>query len=319
VKVNYLQAQENGQKRHQAACEIFLQVNTACRINPARYTDFLYFKENSTMLLQKGSHGDDVKSLQDKLGAVADGIFGAGTEQLVKDWQIAHGLDADGIVGEKTWNLLFPEVSPHSNIDEVLAPLDRLTGHVPDTVITQLDDATIKSKITNNLRLAHFLSQCCHESGNFKLVVENLNYNAHGLVATFPSVFDATLAVQYEHNAEKIASKVYANRMGNGDEASKDGYTYRGRGYIQLTGKSNYQKFAEFIGAPVTDNPDLVATQYPLISAAYFFTANNIWSLCDQGSSNNVITAVTRKINGGTNGLDERTKYFTSFYALLSA
>ena len=107
--------------------------------------------------------------------------------------------------------------------------------------------------------------------------------------------------------------------MGNGDEASKDGYKYRGRGYIQLTGKSNYQKFSEFIGAPVTDNPDWVATQYPLTSAAYFFTENKLWNLCDQGSSTEVITAVTRKINGGTNGLEERTKYFNSFYALLSA
>ncbi len=273
------------------------------------------------MLLRIGSRGDDVKALQEKLGAAADGIFGSGTEQLVKAWQTANGLTADGIVGDRTWAVLFPVAQIIAlEGEEKILNIDRLGGHVPDNVLSQLDDATVKSHITNNLRLAHFLSQCCHESGNFKSTTENLNYNAKGLLATFPSYFkEEGLAEKYQHNAEMIASRVYANRMGNGDENSKDGFTFRGRGYIQLTGKANYQKFAASLGIAVDTNPDMVATQYALTSAAYFFTENSLWGICDQGATGDVISRATKRINGGTNGLEERTKYFNNYYALLTA
>jgi putative chitinase len=273
------------------------------------------------MLLQKGSRGDDVKTLQVKLGTAADGIFGAETEQLVKAWQTANGLTADGVVGDRTWAALFPPTHISSTSrEEKPVNIHRLDGHVPDNLLAQLNDNAVKSHITNNLRLAHFLSQCCHESGNFKSTSENLNYNAKGLLATFPSYFkEDGLAEKYEHNATMIASRVYANRMGNGDEHSQDGFTFRGRGYIQLTGKANYQKLAAFLGVAVDTKPDLVASQYALISAAYFFTENSLWTLCDQGASNDVITRVTKRINGGTNGLDERAKYFNNYYALLTA
>lgn len=272
------------------------------------------------MLLQKGSQGNDVKALQQKLGVVADGDFGSGTEQRVKAWQTSNGLTADGVVGDKTWAALFSttQVAPTSGAKDAVNTA-RLSGQVPDNVLAQLDDAVVKPYITNNFRLAHFLSQCCHESGNFKSTTENLNYNAHGLVATFPAYFDEASAAKYEHNAEMIASRVYANRMGNGDENSKDGFTFRGRGYIQLTGKSNYQKLSRYLGVAADENPDIVAQEYALASAAYYFTANILWALCDQGASNEVITSITKKINGGTNGLDERIKYFTHYYALLTA
>ena len=195
---------------------------------------------------------------------------------------------------------------------------DKLSGHVPDNEMAQIADTAAKSSITTGLRLAHFLAQCDHESGGFYAIRENLNYGANGLLATFPKYFDASTAASYERKPQMIAARVYANRMGNGDEASGDGYTYRGRGYIQLTGKSNYTRFATFIGEDTVANPDLVATKYPLASAAYYFVANNIWPVCDQGAGNDVVTAVTKKVNGGTIGLDDRIKRFQEYYTLLA-
>jgi putative chitinase len=176
-----------------------------------------------------------------------------------------------------------------------------------------------KFNITNHLRLAHFLSQCAHESGNFKFLTENLNYSADGLLKIFPKYFkDKATADAYARKPEKIGSRVYANRMGNGDEASGEGYKFRGRGYIQLTGKDNYKQFSEFIGEDVVANPDLVATKYPLTSAAFFFNKNGLWTICDKGDTNDVVTLVTKRVNGGTHGLDDRINKFNTFNTLLA-
>jgi len=196
--------------------------------------------------------------------------------------------------------------------------LEKLKGHVPDAVIAQIPDTAAKFNITTNLRLAHFLAQCGHESGGFKAINENLNYGAKGLLGVFPKYFNAATAAQYERKPEMIASKVYANRMGNGDEASKEGWKFRGRGYIQLTGKSNYTNFTKFIGEDCIANPDLVATKYPLASAAFFFNSNNLWAICDKGADDATVTAVTKRVNGGTIGLADRIKHFKEFYAALS-
>ena len=195
--------------------------------------------------------------------------------------------------------------------------LEKLKGHVPDAVIAQIPDTAAKFNITTNLRLAHFLAQCGHESGGFKAVNENLNYGAKGLLGVFPKYFNAATAAQFERKPELIAAKVYANRMGNGDEASKDGWKFRGRGYIQLTGKSNYTNFTKFIGEDCVANPDLVATKYPLASAAFFFNSNNLWAICDKGADDATVTAVTKRVNGGTIGLADRIKHFKEFYAAL--
>ena len=195
--------------------------------------------------------------------------------------------------------------------------LEKLKGHVPDAVIAQIPDTAAKFNITTNLRLAHFLAQCGHESGGFKAVNENLNYGAKGLLGVFPKYFNATTAAQFERKPELIASKVYANRMGNGDEASKEGWKFRGRGYIQLTGKSNYTNFTKFIGEDCVANPDLVATKYPLASAAFFFNSNNLWAICDKGADDATVTAVTKRVNGGTIGLADRIKHFKEFYSAL--
>jgi putative chitinase len=195
--------------------------------------------------------------------------------------------------------------------------LDALKGHIPDSVVSQIPDTAVKFNITTPLRLSHFLAQCGHESGGFKALVENLNYGSKGLLGTFPKYFNATTAAQYERKPEMIASKVYGGRMGNGPEVTKDGYKFRGRGYIQLTGKDNYTAFDKFVTENIIESPDLVATKYPLMSAAWFFDKNKLWAVCDKGATTEVVTAVTKRVNGGVIGLVDRIKHFNEYYALL--
>jgi putative chitinase len=185
-------------------------------------------------------------------------------------------------------------------------------------VLAQISETASKFNITNNLRLAHFLAQCSHESGGFKITSENLNYSVDGLKKIFGKYFPGNLAESYAKQPEKIASKVYGGRMGNGDETTKEGYKFRGRGFIQLTGKDNYKNFTKFIGEDCVANPDLVASKYPLASAAFFFNNNNLWSICDKGATDEVVTSVTKRVNGGTIGLTDRIKHFKEFYKLLS-
>ena len=197
--------------------------------------------------------------------------------------------------------------------------IDKLNGKLPQAVLNELPLVMEKFGISNPTRLAHFLSQVAHESGNFKFVNENLNYSSKGLVAIFKKYFPTeALAMTYQRKADKIANKVYASRMGNGDEASGEGYKFRGRGYIQLTGKDNYKAFSDFIGEDCVANPDLVATKYPLTSAAFFFHKNKLWDICDKGHSHDIVTAVTKRVNGGTIGLDDRIKHFEEYNNLLA-
>ena len=194
-----------------------------------------------------------------------------------------------------------------------------LIGNLNTGIITEVNKIVVLFNITNSLRLAHFLAQCAHESGNFKFLTENLNYSADGLQKIFGKYFPTrALAEQYARNPEKIGSRVYANRMGNGDEASGEGYKFRGRGYIQLTGKSNYKEFSDFIKEDCVANPDLVATKYPLTSAAFFFNRNDLWRICDRGDSPDVVKAVTVRVNGGTHGLADRQQKFDTYKALIA-
>ena len=165
-------------------------------------------------------------------------------------------------------------------------------------------------------RAAHFFAQTAHESGGFKAFSENLNYGAKGLRGIFRKYFPTdALARAYERKPAKIANRVYGNRMGNGDEASGDGFAFRGRGALQLTGKFNYKAFSDYIGRPdIMDNPDLVATELAFESALWFFDKNKLWGICDQGINDAAILALTKRINGGTHGLDDR-KLKTKKYA----
>jgi putative chitinase len=197
--------------------------------------------------------------------------------------------------------------------------ISKLSGTIPVEVINQIPSVMEVFSINTPLRLSHFLSQTAHESGNFRHTVENLNYSAQALRSVFGRHFPtAEIAEQYARNPERIANRAYANRMGNGDEASGDGWKYRGRGYIQLTGRFNYTAFNNFVQEDVVATPHLVATKYPMLSAGWFWQENRINYLCDRGSSFQDITAVTRRINGGTNGLDDRVSKFKVFFDILS-
>ena len=165
------------------------------------------------------------------------------------------------------------------------------------------------------IRAAHFFAQTAHETGEYKLFSENLNYSAAGLQGTFGKYFPGTIEESYARNPEKIANRVYADRMGNGNEASGDGWKYRGRGALQLTGKANYQAFSTYLNKPeIMNNPDLVATTYAFESAMYFFDKNKLWAMCDQGITDAAILAITKRINGGTNGLEHRNKLTKKYY-----
>lgn len=284
-----------------------------------------------------------------------DGNFGAGTEKAVIAFQQSNGLQTDGVVGPGTQAALDaaataitgdasvtpvgdgsntassatgvgPVGSASTGTAAAPAPatapnlnLAGLAGKLPQAVIDQIPEAAAKFGITTNLRLAHFLAQCALESTNFTATVENMNYSAQRLLQVFPKYFKNVDVNAYARNPQKIGSRVYANRMGNGDEASGDGFRYRGRGYIQLTGKNNYQSFTNHIGDDCVANPDLVATTYPLASAGFFFNSNNIWAVCDQGASDATVTSVTKRVNGGTHGLAERIQNFKKFRAALGS
>ena len=278
------------------------------------------------MILKKGDNNENVKLMQQKLGiepAVTN--FGPKTEAAVKEWQAKNGLTADGIVGPATWAKIMGESTPVPAAPiQPVAPvgglkLDKLRGHIPDAVIAMIPDTAAKFQINTPLRLAHFLAQCGHESGGFRATQENLNYSAKGLNGIFKKYFPTEAsAAAYARNPQKIANKVYGGRMGNGLEASGEGYKFRGRGYIQLTGKENYTAFGKAIGEDILANPDKVASTYALLSAAWFFSKNGLHKMADGGATDAVVTSITKRVNGGTIGLADRIKHFKEYYHLLA-
>jgi putative chitinase len=153
-------------------------------------------------------------------------------------------------------------------------------------------------------RVAAFLAQTAHESGGYSALHENLNYKAESLCKVWPSHFTAAIANDYAHNPERIANRVYAGRMGNGDEASGDGWNFCGRGLLQVTGRVNYQAFADSVGMNITDVPAFLQTfEGAVQSACWFWENNNLNAYADSGD----FVTMTKKINGGTLGLDDRT------------
>ena len=187
---------------------------------------------------------------------------------------------------------------------------------LPTKVLDELPSVIDTFKIDNINKLTHFLAQCAHESGNFKFVEENLNYSADGLLKIFPKYFSKDTAAIAARKPEVIANIVYSNRLGNSDRASGEGWKYKGRGFIQLTGKVNYKAFGEYIKVDLIANPELVATKYPLTSAAWYFEVRKLWGIAEQGIDEETIKKITKLINGGTHGLADRiskTKTINSF------
>ncbi len=281
-------------------------------------------------LLKRESRGESVKRLQRLLngaGAVpalpTTGYFGEMTWMAVMNFQSRHQIQpVDGVVGAKTWAAIEriggkPVVVPVGSFPSAVV-YSKLAQEIPAQVIGEMPAVVEKFEINNSLRLAHFLAQCAHESVGFKATTENMNYSAEGLLKVFGKYFNGDQADEYKRKPESIGSRVYANRMGNGDEQSGEGYKYRGRGYIQLTGKNNYTAFGLAVGDNVLNNPDLVAEKYPLTSAAWWWDNNSMNSIADEGATNADVKAVTKKVNGGTNGLDDRIKWFKKFYKILA-
>jgi putative chitinase len=190
--------------------------------------------------------------------------------------------------------------NPH--IDQWYAALEQL-----------LDDYEINTP----QRVAAFVAQCAHESGNFVFIKENLNYKAASLMKTFGKYFPtADIAAQYANKPERIANRVYANRMGNGDEASGDGWRYCGRGLIQLTGRDNYTFFAGSMDIPVEEAAEYLATfEGAAQSACWFWESNNLNVEADAGD----IKKMTKKINGGYIGLEDRIKHYEHALHIMGA
>jgi putative chitinase len=170
-------------------------------------------------------------------------------------------------------------------------------------------------------RAAHFFGQTAHETGYFALFTENLNYSANGLKKIFGKYFKTdAIANEYARQPHKIGARVYADRMGNGNEASGEGFKFRGRGALQTTGKSNYQAFADSIKNPaIMTNPDLVATDYAFEAALFYFDKNKLWAIADKGVTTDTILAMTLKINGGKNGLEDRLSLTQRYYSWLKS
>ena len=180
--------------------------------------------------------------------------------------------------------------------------------------VSPLNDTLAKYEINTNIRIAAFLAQVIVESAVFTEIVENLNYSAEGLVKQFPSHFNLETAQKYEHQPPRIASHVYANRFGNGSEASGDGWTYRGRGLIQLTFKNNYLALASDLNKTLSDTVSYLETEEGACeSAGWFWKKNDINTIADH----NDVKAVTLKVNGGYNGILLRTSYYNKALKVL--
>lgn len=228
---------------------------------------------------------------------------------------------------------------------------DKLKGVIPESRFIQLPVLVDKFHCNTALRMAHFLAQAAHESADFTTTVENLNYSTDGLLKIFPKYFTSEakiadlkekfaiaktdkekaeakakldlemkkkIAASYAKKPEAIANVVYANRMGNGDTASGDGWKYRGQGDLQTTFYDNFKAFGEFMGIDALSHPELLQHEYSLSSAGFYFYRNALWSICDKGSGKDVVTKVRIKVNGGTIGLEDVYAKFVKYNNLLN-
>lgn len=208
--------------------------------------------------------------------------------------------------------LLPPSLVPEESLGEedrestsVVAPavLAAVLANQAAAFVEPLNETCRAFDITTPLRIAHFLAQSAHESASYTALVENLNYGAPGLLATWPSRFDADRAAAYARQPEKIANYVYADRMGNGPESSGDGWRYRGRGILQLTGRATYRAASEVLGTDLGAQPDLLSTpRLAALAAGWYWQSRGINALCDRDDA----IAVTEAVNGGRNGLEHR-------------
>lgn len=277
------------------------------------------------MLLKNGSNGEDVKKLQSKLGLTADGVFGPGTEAAVKKWQSDNGLTADGIVGDGTWSKMFGSIITEVVPSNGILDLNKLKGKIPQSIFDILPDAFTKYQINTPLRASHFLGQIAHESGDFTIKTESMNYTTPSrIVDIWPSRFNLDgsggkkNANGFIKNQELLAEAVYGGRMGNNNPG--DGFRFRGGGFLQLTGKEAYQGYAKYLNKSVEETADLLRSdnKYALDAACWEYVINKkLNPVADLGMTEQVIVEITRKINGGIIGLDDRRTKVKHYYSIL--
>lgn len=282
------------------------------------------------MLLKKGSTGDLVKKLQEKLGLTADGAFGSGTEAAVKDWQAKNGLTADGLVGEQTLAKLgiseSAAASPAPQVPSGPVNFAALSGKVPASILALLPEAFAKYGIDTALEASHFLAQIAHESGEFTIKTESMKYTTpQRIVDIWPSRFNLDgsggkkNANEYARNEEKLAEAVYGGRMGNNNPG--DGFRFRGGGFLQLTGKDAYKGYAAYLGKSVEETADLLRSDnyYALDAALWEYCINmKLNAVASTGTSQDVVKKISRTVNGGLIGINERIEKFNKYYSLLS-
>ena len=254
--------------------------------------------------------------------------FGPKTEQAVMEFQRKHNMNVTGIVDKVVWDKMVESTVGNNVVNVKTLNISVLQKELPQSVYNELPLVIDTFGINTPLRLAHFLAQCSHESGGFKILVESTNYTANRMAEIWPKRFSINpdvrpflpnkLAISLHGKPELLANTVYANRIGNGGIDSGDGWNYRGRGYIQLTGRANYTEFNRFVSDDIVSNPELVATKYPLLSAGWFFHKKDINSISDMGSDIKTIRSVSIKVNGGVIGLNHRMSEFNKFYKLLT-
>lgn len=267
-----------------------------------------------------GMKNDYIKTIQKRLGIKPTGYFGETTFKNVVQFQKENGLEADGIVGQLTLNKLFP-IRNYALIYESTIKLDFLKGELALPLLAEIETKFTQYEIElAHLNIAYFLAQCGEESGNFTQFEENLHYSAKGLQSIFPQYFHSVdKAKQYAGKAIEIGNLVYANKLGNGDVASGDGYFYRGRGSISLTGKANYLAFNKWLNEKLNlsvnliTNPGLVATDYKLDAGFYYFTENNLWTICQKGSTKWISDELTKRVVGVAVSNEEKQQRFDRF------
>lgn len=262
-----------------------------------------------------------VKAIQLKLGLTVDGGFGPKTEMAVKAFQEKNGLTADGIIGDETATKMGVDLSLYKKNGYMLTigVLKYVTGINNIKQLTEvtsaLNDTIAKYDINTPLRVCHFLAQLLHESNNLQATKENLNYSAKALSITFKKYFPTeALANAYARQPDKIANKVYANRMGNGPAESNDGASFKGRGYIQITGKDNYKELSRALGVDFIAHPELMESpKYAVLSAGWYWNEHNINRLADKDNA----IGITKTINGGVNGLDDRLAHLAKLKSII--
>lgn len=277
------------------------------------------------MIIKYEDNSKDVMLLQKRLGVTITGTFAAETARAVVSFQTKNGLYPDGIVGPKTITKLFPSGFPvFPNNADLIIPnssvnLNPLSLNINVDILKETIATYKRLNVTpTNLNVAHLLGQIALESKEFTKFRENMNYSAKRLRAIFPNIIKTDAqAKSLSRQPIKIANTVYANRLGNGNYASGDGWRFRGAGGIMVTGRWNMDEMADDLNERIIfDNPDILATKYRILAGGWFFSQNNIWAMC-KSVSPTTIGLITNKINTAMLEVEKRGLYTNTFYTQL--